>query len=406
MNFSKLLSEGVWHDDIMAIIKSPQIWPYVLLVFCTISITFVSLRALGSIVPGAVVILSVLFVWQYRRFPRPSLALVGIWAAFMALLVYGASIAPDADYAWGRFNKLAMFSFSAVMIWACAQQGDVLRPLKTFMVGNMIICIVFGLIEGLTGGFFFWISHDVEFAEAALAANRPMNVLALMVWPVVLVLAQRVGPLPVVVILVGFLLASFSTESQSSQLGVFSGSVVLALALVWPRVTGWVCLTGGVIAILGMPFFFASMELGEFVGQSQVARTTILPRLELWAFVGDKIVEMFPFGYGLEAGRSLSLADMEQTYFGGSLMHHPHNGVLQLWLEFGLVGAVAAAMVWATLVKRVMGMDRWPAAACLAGVSCFLIIGSVSHGLWQSWWVSALALVPYLFVIATVPDKS
>ena len=175
MNLPKLFSEGVWKDDAEAISKSPELWIYGLLVFFTISITFVSLRALGSIVPGAAVVLSVLFFWQYRRVPRPSLTLLGIWAAFIALLIYGATIAPDGDYAWGRFNKLAMFSLSALMIWTCAQQGSFLSPLKTVMVGNMIICVLFGLIEGLTGGFFFWISHDVDYAEAALAANRPMN---------------------------------------------------------------------------------------------------------------------------------------------------------------------------------------------------------------------------------------
>jgi O-antigen ligase len=404
MNFTKSISAGIWRDDLVTITKSPEIWLYVLLVFLATSITFVSLRALGSIVPGAGVILTALFFWQYRRLPRPSLSLVVIWVTFMALLVYAAIIAPDADYAWGRVNKLAMFSLSALMIWTCAQQTEGLHPLKTFMVGIMIICTLFGMIEGLTDGWFFWLTHNVGRLEAALAANRPMVVLALMVWPVVLILAERMGGLAVALMLLGILFASLTVESQSSQLGLLAGSVVLSLALVWPRATGWTCLVGGVIAILGMPFFFAFVELSEIVGQSVVAKTTILPRLELWAFVGGKIIDLFPFGYGLEAGRSLSLADMEQTYFNSALMHHPHNGVLQIWLEFGLLGAVAAALVWTAFVKRMIDMDRWPAAACLAGASCFLIIASVSHGLWQSWWVSALALVPYLFAVACAPD--
>lgn len=405
MNIPKLFFDSVWRDDLVAILKTPELWLYAVLVVLAPSITFVSLRALGSIVPGACVILSALFIWQYRRLPLPSFGLVSIWAVFMALIMYAAMIAPDADYAWERVNKLAMFSFSALMIWACAQQGHVLRPLKTVMVGIMGIAILFGLMEGLTGGWFFSLTHDVGIGDALIAANRPMIVLALMVWPVVLVLAQRLGGPVATAALLAILLASFSAESQSSQLGLLSGSIVLALALVWPRPVGWACLIGGVVLILGMPFFFALADLGEVVGQSVVAKRTILPRLELWAFVGGRIIDVFPFGHGLEAGRTLSLADMDQTYFQGSLMHHPHNGVLQIWLEFGLMGAVGAALVWVALIRRVIEMNRWPAATCLAGAGCFLVIASVSHGLWQSWWVSALALAPFLFAVATVPDK-
>lgn len=405
MNIPKLFSDSVWRDDLVAIIKTPEIWLYAVLVVLAPSITFVSLRALGSIVPGACVGLSVLFIWQYRRLPLPSFGLVSIWAAFMALIVYASMIALDADYAWGRVGKLAMFSFSAMMIWICAQQGHVLRPLKTVMVGIMGIAILFGLMEGLTDGWFFWLTHDVDRHRAVLAANRPMVVLALMIWPVVLILAERIGGLAAACFILGILLVSFTAESQSSQLGLLAGSVVLLLALAWPRASGWACLVGGAIAILGMPFFFAFVELNEVVGQSVVAQTTILPRLELWAFVGTKVIDLFPFGYGLEAGRSISLADMDQTYFQGSLMHHPHNGVLQIWLEFGLIGAVGAALVWMVLIRRVIEMNRWPAATCLAGAGCFLVIASVSHGLWQSWWVSALALVPFLFAVANIPEK-
>lgn len=52
MTFSRNFSEGIWRDDLVAIIKTPEIWLYTPLVVLASSITFVSLRALGSIVPG------------------------------------------------------------------------------------------------------------------------------------------------------------------------------------------------------------------------------------------------------------------------------------------------------------------------------------------------------------------
>ncbi len=403
-HLSRLLPAGIWREDLTAVVKTPAVWFYALLLVVAPLISFFSLRALGSIVPGAAVILVALFLWQYRRFPLPSKALLAVWVAFMGLVMLAAMGAPDTDYAWGRASKLAMFSFCALMLWTCSRQAEGLHPLKTVMVGSVMIAVTYGLIEGLTDGWFFMLTRDVEPLFASVAANRPMVVLTLMIWPVVLILARRAGPAPVAIMLVVMMLASFSAESQSSQLGVVAGSLILALALIGPRVAAWVCLGGGVMAIIGMPFFFAFFDLEVFFRESALAKATILPRLELWTFVGEKVIAAFPSGYGLEAGRTLSLADMDRKYFGGSLMHHPHNGVLQIWLEFGLIGALAAATAWALLIKQCFEMDRWQAAAFLACASCFLLIASVSHGFWQSWWISALALVPFMFAIATAPE--
>ncbi len=406
MFLSRLLPTGIWRDDLVAVAKTPEVWIYAALLVVAPLISFMSLRALGSIVPGACVFLVALFLWQYRRFPIPSKGLVAVWFAFMGLVALAALNAPDPDYAWGRVSKLAMFSFSALMLWTCSKQTEGLHPLKSIMVGAMVVTVVFGLVEGVTDGWFFKFTRHVEPVYANIAANRPMVVLTLLIWPAVLIVAQRAGGVPVVILLVVLGLASFSAESQSSQLGVVTGSLVLALALLWPRAAAWTCLFGGVVAILGMPFFFAFFDLEAVVGLSAMAKATILPRLELWTFVGEKVIAQFPFGYGLEAGRTLSLADMDKEYFGGTLMHHPHNGVLQIWLEFGLIGALAAATAWALLLKQCLQMDRWQAAAFLACASCFLLIASVSHGLWQSWWISALALVPLMFAIAEAQDHS
>ncbi|MCE7998724.1 MAG: O-antigen ligase family protein [Rhodobiaceae bacterium] len=399
------ISEGIWREDLFAIVNSPRLWLYAALMVLAPTITFVSLRALGSIVPAACVVLIALFFLQHRRLPVPSIGLVGIWFAFLALVASAAVVAVDSDYAWGRVGKLAMFSFSALMIWTCAQQGKLLRPLKTVLVGAMGFAIMFGLMEGLTDGWFFLLTHELTSAEAKLAANRPLVVLALMIWPVMLILVSRAGGPVMALFLLATLVASFTTDSQSSQLGLLAGSLVFVAARVFPRAVGWGCLVVGIVAILGMPFFFALVDLRDAVGQSKLAVFTILPRLELWGFVGTKIIEVFPFGYGLEAGRSISIAEMKQTYFIGDSMHHPHNGVLQIWLEFGLLGAIAAALLWAALLKRIIDLDGWSSTTSLAGAVCFLTIASVSHGVWQSWWVSALALVPYLFAVAMVQEK-
>ncbi len=72
---------------------------------------------------------------------------------------------------------------------------------------------------------------------------------------------------------------------------------------------------------------------------------------------------------------------------------HPHDAVLQIWLELGAAGALAAAV--AVLVplrrcyRRLEGRAAAPvAAAAAAGTAAVL----ASFGIWQEWWISALLI--------------
>jgi O-antigen ligase len=76
---------------------------------------------------------------------------------------------------------------------------------------------------------------------------------------------------------------------------------------------------------------------------------------------------------------------------------HPHNALLQIWVELGAAGAVLAATllvlttIWAW---RLRGL----AAVIVAGLAgTVLSIAAVSHGAWQGWWIAdvgaAIALI-------------
>ncbi len=215
---------------------------------------------------------------------------------------------------------------------------------------------------------FFALAHDVSSGQAAHAANRPIVLLAVLLWPMSLALLQTVGSRGVWLFVLLTLASTFTTESQSAQL-----------------------------AMLGAVFAFDFMSAE---GPAFSLPLTVASRLELWSFVAGKIMEQPLFGYGLEAGRFLPLEGMAHMYFGGPLMHHPHNAILQIWFEMGGLGAVVAALGWALLVRQIGGLTARYQAYLLAALTCILIVGTVSHGLWQTWWVSGLVVVPVFFAIS------
>jgi hypothetical protein len=69
--------------------------------------------------------------------------------------------------------------------------------------------------------------------------------------------------------------------------------------------------------------------------------------------------------------------------------------VAQIWLELGVVGAALAALFWAWVVvgiDRLEALDRPMAAAAAAAMAAYLVIGGLSFGVWQEWWLALGAL--------------
>ena len=121
-----------------------------------------------------------------------------------------------------------------------------------------------------------------------------------------------------------------------------------------------------------------------------------LQRLGYW----EKAVEWIwarPLpGWGLDASRA----------FGPGIQLHPHDAALQIWMELGLIGAVAAAIVWASILSGLSRPVRTPAAAgAAASATAYLVFGAVSFGVWQEWWLAlgALSALACILVLRARP---
>jgi O-antigen ligase len=73
---------------------------------------------------------------------------------------------------------------------------------------------------------------------------------------------------------------------------------------------------------------------------------------------------------------------------------HPHNFAIQIWLELGVLGAIAMAWLIGHLTLRAWrtAPGRFGYATTTGYAVAAFTIASSSYGLWQSWWVAALAL--------------
>ncbi len=392
--------KAIWRAELATIGQDRVLWPLVLLATVSAVISFLSLRALGTLVPVCLVLALVFYGIRTRSFPMPSFGLWVVFGGFVLLVGFSAAMSLDVEYALGRFVKLALYALMAILLWSLSQRLSTLGALQSGLLVSFILGLCWALFEGLSEGALFGLLRELPPGEASFSSNRPVVILALTAWPAALIVAQRYGFLAALALLVALFAASLSGESQAAQVGLAGATVILVVAFWLPRAALWVAGVGGVVAILAAPFVFSQPDLMEYAEKLPTAYSTILPRMAIWVFVSEKIMMQPLLGYGLEAGRFLPTTDMVQIYFSGDFIHHPHNGILQVWLEMGVLGALAMATVWGLLLQQVSKLSEESLPFVLAGVCCALFIGAVAHGVWQSWWVCALALLPFLFKIA------
>lgn len=115
-------------------------------------------------------------------------------------------------------------------------------------------------------------------------------------------------------------------------------------------------------------------------------------RYYIWRFATDRALERPFAGWGYDSSRSIP-GGHETFAIGKEMMPlHPHNGVLQLWLELGIPGLLIAAGILWLLFRHPFGGagERYVKPLTLLAI---IVSSSATYGLWQSWWFSAISML-------------
>lgn len=139
---------------------------------------------------------------------------------------------------------------------------------------------------------------------------------------------------------------------------------------------------------------------------------SIAYRMHIWDYVTDKVIEKPVLGWGAGSSKHLGtdadgqLSDPTFGLLGEPIPVHPHNGVLQIWLEFGAVGAIAA---FALLARALILADRHAATpsrriwtfSAIALLACFF---GFNFSISSSWWLASIVALTAA-AAAFMPDR-
>ncbi|HJO73344.1 MAG: O-antigen ligase family protein [Rhodospirillales bacterium] len=137
----------------------------------------------------------------------------------------------------------------------------------------------------------------------------------------------------------------------------------------------------------------------------------LMHRLHIWEFTSQRIAEHPIRGWGMNASRVIPGRKniVEGKAWSGYVMPlHPHNAVLQVWLELGAPGALLFGVLGVLVFLGITRphIPRVHAAAAAGQVMTALALLCSSYGIWQSWWLATLWVSASLMAVTMSERKS
>lgn len=273
---------------------------------------------------------------------------------------------------------------------------NILKPYAHYIPIGFVIASIYLAFEILSGGMIFNLmrGYPVNVAADPDEFNSAAVVLALMgfaAWP--LIKDRLPHPAWMVALFIPLLVALYKTESQSAQLCFLVGAICLFAfpyksKIIW---TGLKFLFPALVLITPFVMPHLYQLAADLQSVPILARGYVGHRFEIWDFISRYALQEPLHGYGVRATRMITDFDSHLIFNSGNMIMHPHNFAVQLWLEYGVIGAVTgAAVLYMLLDKLQKNFSVAQQRILFPTMIAALVPLSLAYSLWQGWWVGTL----------------
>lgn len=336
-----------------------------------------------------------------------------------------------ADLAWSGKVLLISGGLLAGLYLASRTYPAMPLPWLEHMTRAVLVSFVVFLVYGLIEETFdhpikrmlFWPFQAVRIEDGwpmldwnhvakvrAYRTNWNMTNMALLLWPVLLIargqLDERDRKWFMPLLLAAALATVLQSEHETAMIAIMLGCLWFILAWFHLRTALLLAGVGWLAAIV------AVVPLSQLAFDNKMHRASWLPstaqhRIVLWKYTADQIPHRPVFGVGagsthpLDARRTNGVELIPGTRYELRTGSHPHNIYIQVWYEFGAVGAFLFLILgWAVLWST----ERLPRAHRPYYVAAFVTAAAnsaSSFGLFELWYAGALTASAILLTMAT-----
>ena len=383
-------------------------------------------KAAAPLFAVAAISVAALELIRRRALPLPSGPVPYFMAglAAWALVSWWWSITPDETVKTGLSLALT-FVGGAVLIGAAARFDA--REQEIFRTGVIVGgAIGFALIafefatDAWLAQYLYGLKEKKLFlveGRHTVAMNPGLAATALFFWSWALAVRarypSRVAGVAIVIAFALFLLS----DSDAVIVSMVAGAVVFGAVLVLPRTVPLI-LAAMIAAGVAVTPLVPGLLPNPLEPDTKLTWLSMSAahRIVIWKNTVPHIKGKPVLGGGFDTTRALYKDRVEYRFPKGTpgkalvtayepIPLHPHNGVLQVWLELGLAGALILLGLLLTVIRAIAaGVDeRTSRAGALAMVTTALTIASISFGAWQSWWLASILLAAAFLAVVTLP---
>ena len=279
--------------------------------------------------------------------------------------------------------------FAAICAARAAAPGPRTVALRVLAWGTALLGVVM-LIEGLTGaGLYRAVRdaiHDPIRPDLGVAnAAQGLFILAMLAPPAALAAVRVVrAPWLIAPMVLGLIVPGVTLGYDAPLLALVAALVAGLAVAAWPMWGPRALGALGALYFLGAPaIVWALRRSGWYDVLEKDVSLSWSQRMGYWRHAADWIGDHPLRGWGVDASRM----------FSPGIKLHPHDSALQIWLELGLIGAMAAAVFWVALLSGMSRKTRDPALAISGATAiAYLTFSAVSFGVWQEWWLAVGSL--------------
>ena len=360
----------------------------------------------------------------YRKPLRwPPISFLLPFAAFVSYAAVSSVWSPTPLVTLKSSILLGLTTFGGLVLVSFANRLEISESAvlaRALVIGTVFALLLIGFENFNDVGFWRWIkAHttgeiNIKIPRNPMVVyNSAISVAALFVWALLLCWLGKQRQIAILGVLLAVAIL-FSSESETPVFAIFLGALT-ALLFWWARATMRVALGSVVVAIM----FLSPIVPGLLPGPETIRAEmpylshSAAHRIMIWKVTAKHIAENPIAGLGMNTSRSLYgretkfIIDFPAADPEGHAWHsdfepiplHPHNGVLQIWLELGGIGIALLGWIIFVLV-RITGQP-----IVMGFFITSLTIGSLSFGAWQSWWICALWLSAALLASQHPPAK-
>lgn len=350
-------------------------------------------KGMSVLVPA----LALLAAWAARPAPRAvlraALPAQPLFAVASASLVWSITPAASATRALELGLEILFAALLAAALPARALAG---------IAGAAAIGAALILEERLAGGHLTQSLRHIA-PDAVPAALSNGTTVVVLLAPAGAAACWRTGRhAPAIAVLALAGAAALLGGQLAARLGFVVGIAGAVAALLWRPAIRAVAGAASALALavpllLPLPVALACRAAG--------IKLSLTHRVFIWNFAEARRAERPFTGWGLEATRAIpgghGQADLwtpcglpvpAEAPPTELLPLHTHNAAIQLWLELGPAGVLAAAFLLLALAFLARAADPAGRAAQAAIMAAAVTIALASYGAWQGWWVATLAL--------------